>query len=267
MRDPDLTPRWHIVVRVLLFVVACALVLAVVAPITATFSGKVREMVTGVTAGAAAFVLTVLFATWDRIGLGSIGAAIKIRSPLRFAFGFVTGLALVAIWSALSAIAGHIRWTRVPGASARDCAIALAAYLALASREELAFRGYPLRRLEQCFGGSAAQVVVAILFALEHRIGGASWAEALVGAGTGSLLFGAAALATRGLAVPIGIHSAWNFGQWTLGLKGTPGIWKAAGVQAHAAVAYRTAMLIYAVVMFSATLAFTWWQRRSFGRT
>jgi hypothetical protein len=32
-----------------------------------------------------------------------------------------------------------------------------------------------------------------------------------------------AALATRGLAVPFGIHSAFNFAQWVMGQKETPG--------------------------------------------
>ena len=55
---------------------------------------------------------------------------------------------------------------------------------------------------------------------------GATWGNAILGAFTGSLLFGMAALAMRGLAVPIGLHTAWNFGQWTLGEKETSGLWR-----------------------------------------
>ncbi|HJP63657.1 MAG TPA: hypothetical protein VJ844_09460, partial [Mucilaginibacter sp.] len=45
-------------------------------------------------------------------------------------------------------------------------------------------------------------------------------------------LFGYAALKTKGLALPLGLHSAWNFGQWMLGFKGGPGIWQAVTVSA-----------------------------------
>ena len=33
-----------------------------------------------------------------------------------------------------------------------------------------------------------------------------------------------AALSTRGIAVPLGIHTAFNFGQWCMGLKETAGV-------------------------------------------
>lgn len=40
--------------------------------------------------------------------------------------------------------AGHVHWERTPENGAALAAITLIAYLALASREELAFHGYPL---------------------------------------------------------------------------------------------------------------------------
>lgn len=70
------------------------------------------------------------------------------------------------------------------------------------------------------------QWMVALVFAAEHRLGGSTWIHALLGAGVGSLLFGMASLATRGLALPIGLHAAWNFGQWVAGDKEFPGIWR-----------------------------------------
>jgi membrane protease YdiL (CAAX protease family) len=255
----DLISIWRVVARVLLFIVACALVLAFVAPIAGMVPERMRVIFTGVAAGTVALVLTVLFTRWDGVSLGSVGAALTPRSPIKLAFGFFVGLVLVAVWAALSATASHFRWDRTPGSNSLDSALALLGYMALACREELAFRGYPLRRLEQRFNGATAQVSVAALFALEHRLGGTSWSDTLLGIFMGSLLFGAAALATRGLAVPIGLHSAWNFGQWTLGLKGAPGIWHATGVQVDDQRAYWTAMATYVVVILLATFAFTWW--------
>ena len=72
------------------------------------------------------------------------------------------------------------------------------------------------------------------------------------------LLFGTAAIASRGLAVPIGLHAAWNFGSWTLGDKGGPGLWTP--VFSHppglaGAFAYVAAFVLW-------TVAFSFWSNR-----
>jgi membrane protease YdiL (CAAX protease family) len=139
---------------------------------------------------------------------------------------------------------------------------ALAAYLALSCREELAFRGYPLRRLDFLFGPYTAQLLVAFLFVVEHVAGGYNWINAVLGVATGSLLFGMAALATRGLAVPIGLHAAWNFGQWMIGGKEIPGLWRTTlplEIQAHLE---RVGMISYIIVMVLATFAFWYFYKR-----
>ena len=142
-------------------------------------------------------------------------------------------------------------------------AITLIAYLALASREELAFHGYPLRRLEQSFGIWGAQLIVALVFALEHMVGGWPWTRALFGAGVGSLLFGMAAIATRGLAVPIGLHAAWNFGQSMMGLNGEPALWRAVVDNGQEQHIEHVRTISYVAVMGSATLAFWFWHRKT----
>jgi hypothetical protein len=140
---------------------------------------------------------------------------------------------------------------------------ALTTYLALSWREELAFHGYPLRRLEQPFGPWVAQLIVAFVFAVEHVIGGVTWMHSIFGAAVGSLLFGMAALATRGLAVPIGIHAAWNFGQWTLGEKETSGLWQMVVPEGFRKQVERIGTISYVIVMATATLLFWWWYRRT----
>ena len=78
----------------------------------------------------------------------------------------------------------------------------------------------------------------------------------------GSLLFGMATIASRGLAVPIGLHTAWNFGEWTMGLKGSPGLWKPEGQRSSGA----SGMVSYGVVAGLGILAFWLWHRRSLKR-
>ena len=50
--------------------------------------------------------------------------------------------------------------------------ITLIAFLHLSFREELVFHGYPLRRFKTWFGLWGVQLIVASVFALEHRAPG-----------------------------------------------------------------------------------------------
>lgn len=154
------------------------------------------------------------------------GTTFRIQSFRHLLCGAMLGIALVAVQAFFLALIVHARWTRVPNTSTWSAVVPWIAYLSLACREELAFRGYPLRRMERFLGPLAAQLIVASVFSLEHVGGGSTWGNAFVGVFIGSLLFGMAALATRGLAVPIGLHAMWNFGQWILGEKELPGLWK-----------------------------------------
>lgn len=263
MHDTGTSRRWHVLSRVALFMLGCALMLAAAAPVVARVSGKWSQFLTGTLASIGAFALTALFVRWERLRLADVGAAINARSVARLTFGFLLGLLLVALWAAISAAAGTVRWVRAPGVGSPGLTTALVAYLALSCREELAFRGYPLRRLDRVFGLGVAQLVVAIAFAAEHRLGGSPWSQALLGPGAGSILFGMVAIATRGLAVGIGVHAAWNFGQWTLGLKGAPGLWQGVVKNGLQDSARRTGTMSYLVVMGAATLVFWFWHRRT----
>jgi membrane protease YdiL (CAAX protease family) len=135
----------------------------------------------------------------------------------------------------------------------------MVAYVALSTREELAFHGYPLRRLKSFFGLWGAQFIVAFIFALEHVAGGSTLWLALLGAGVGSLLFGMAAIATRGIALPIGLHAAWNIGDWMRGGKDWAGIWKPVLEEGFKDRAAFVGITSYVLVTCLATLTFWWW--------
>ena len=68
-----------------------------------------------------------------------------------------------------------------------------------------------------------------------------------------------AAIATRGLALPIGLHAAWNFGDWMRGGKGSMGFWKPVVEDSLKEWSAFAGMTSYVLVMCSATLAFWWW--------
>ena len=247
--------RWSTVGRVSLFFLICALLLILAGPLCSRFPRQFSQVVLGSTTTVATVVVTGLFLRWDKLRFSDVGAAPDSHSVVRMLIGFALGLLLAALQTCFVMLVGHVHWVRTPSVGLEPVSMALLAYVALASREELAFRGYPLRRLDDRFGVWSAQFIVASVFAIEHVAGGSTWANAILGAFAGSLLFGMAALATRGLAVPIGLHAAWNFGQWTLGEKETAGLWRPVVEQGYNLRVDHMGMLGYLLVFGSATLA------------
>jgi len=76
--------------------------------------------------------------------------------------------------------------------------------------EEVAFRGYPFRRLIEAIGPVAATVGMSFLFGIGHALNpGATWTSVLVTMLAG-LLLSVAWLRTHGLWLPWGLHFAWN---------------------------------------------------------
>jgi membrane protease YdiL (CAAX protease family) len=76
--------------------------------------------------------------------------------------------------------------------------------------EEVAFRGYPFRRLIEAIGPVAATIGMSLLFGLGHALNpGATWTGIFVTMLAG-LLFSVAWLRTHGLWLPWGLHFAWN---------------------------------------------------------
>lgn len=247
---------WSTVGRVLLFFLICALLLILAGPLCSRLPGQLSQVVLGSITTGATVIVTSLFLRWDKLRFSDVGAAPDRQSTIRMLVGFALGLLLVAVQTCFVMLAGHVQWVRTPSVGLASVGTALLVYVTLASREELAFRGYPLRRLDDRFGVLSAQVVVALVFAIEHVAGGATWTNAILGAFVGSLLFGMAALAMRGLAVPIGLHAAWNFGQWLLGEKETSGLWRPVVEQGYNLHVDHMGMLGYLLVFGSATVAF-----------
>ncbi len=101
---------------------------------------------------------------WDGLSLADVGAAPRGRSLARMALGFLVGLLLVMMQMGLVTLGGHLEWVRSSGVGVAPSLSALAAYLALACREELAFHGYPLAPDGTGLRSLGAQIFVAAIF-------------------------------------------------------------------------------------------------------
>ncbi|HYD51111.1 MAG TPA: type II CAAX endopeptidase family protein [Gemmatimonadaceae bacterium] len=223
----------------------------------------VRMLVAGLLVTLASIALTAALTRSEGGSLAAVGAGWSSGSVTRFSTGIAFGGAMVALLVALSRIAlGPISFARSPGATASTVLLMSATFIALSAGEELGFRGYPFQRLRDRYGVGTAQVVVALAFAAYHLLQGWPLVNALVGTTAGSVLFGMAVLASRGLAFPIGMHAAWNLGSWVLGTKGEAGYWRMdlAGQPSFVALT-----AVYLGVMVVSTAALWWWMRRAGG--
>jgi membrane protease YdiL (CAAX protease family) len=247
--------------RVLLFWLATMAILAATAP-AATHFGDGSVLSIGAIASLLTLGLTLLFVRWERKSLRDFGIHVTRRTPYLFSLGLLAGFALVAVHTAVTALFAPVHWAAAGHANPSQLVLASAGFLLLAMREELAFRGYPLRKLAADLGPWTAQLIIAALFAIEHWIGGASWTNALFGAGMGSLVFGTAALVTRGLAMPIGLHAAYNIADWARGGKGGDGLWRLAVAPGSEQTAQLISMTCYVAVTGIAMVALCVWGRQ-----
>jgi len=212
-----------------------------------------------------ALLLTFAFASVQRARRADLGIVPGRWSPLVLAAGLLCGCAIVVAQVAAVTWLLGLQIAPDPHASIAAAGWTLVTLLSLSAMEELGFRGYPLRRLIGPLGLWGAQIVVAIAFGLYHHFAyGLAWGPSMIGTTLGSLLFGMAAVMSRGLALPIGIHAGVNFGLWACANGGGTGLFRiseAAGpLDGWRSEAGNT---IYVVTFLLATMILWLWHRRS----
>ncbi|SFD89250.1 hypothetical protein SAMN05518672_103731 [Chitinophaga sp. CF118] len=254
--------RKSTILRVLLFCAICALILTIT-------SGSVKDLPSDwnqhllliITIGIT-FGLTILFTKWDKRPLKSVGVVANNMTFRKLAIGFGIGILMTLLQPAFVLLSGHYKIILSPSINAYTIIFYLTLYILAAIREELAFRGYPLFTLNNSLGLWPAQLIILVIFSLEHVAGGMRWMDAFLGAGTGALLFGLAALKTNGIALPIGLHAAWNFGQWCLGFKKETGILHGITEQGFENAVERNGWISYLLIMVIALLVFHFYSPR-----
>ncbi len=100
------------------------------------------------------------------------------------------------------------------------------AFVPLAFMEEVAFRSYPLLKLNEAFGFRITQIILAILFAVYHMLMMWNPQTAILGPGIWALAYALTAVIYKGIAVPTGLHFGLNFIQSLIGgQEGIEPIW------------------------------------------
>ena len=248
--------QWRKAWHALLFWLGTMALLVVVSIASHELPLPWQVVINGAGGAVLAWGLSRLFLRWDRLAPTDARLVPYARSLARLLCGLVAGAALACLFVGLLWLSGLVEFRPATSPDvASSLALVAAGFLLLATREEIAFRGYLLHTLETGFGRWPALLAMAVLFAIEHALSGGSLANVVLGAVPGALVFGMAALASRSLAFPIGLHGAWNMVDWATGGKGGAGLWQrvvATGAEDHVQAA---ALLLYVVVMGLALIA------------
>lgn len=243
-------------IRAVLFCLLCAIALAAFSPVTKTFSTDWKEHILLILAIIVTYGLVILFTRWEKLPLQDIGVVAGKTTFKKVITGFGIGILMTSLQPAFVLLSGHYKVTPASHISFNTIFFYLMLYILVALREELAFRSYPLFSLHYRFGLWPSQLIILVIFMLEHVAGGMTWIQAFTGAGLGALLFGFAAIKTKGIALPFGLHTAWNFGQWFFGFKKETGILQGVAEKGFENIAERNAWISYLIVMIVAIVVF-----------
>lgn len=151
--------------------------------------------------------VVLLGGSWTDAGLA------PARAPAQFVGGVLGGVLLMSCIVGGLWLAGWYEPRELLRPNASRVAAALLAWTLVAVAEELVFRGMITRRIAMVWGAPAALVGGAFAFGFAHAGAVDSAVGVLVVGASGSLLFGAAWLATGSLWAPLGLHLGWNLAQ------------------------------------------------------
>ncbi|MBO9202113.1 MULTISPECIES: CPBP family intramembrane glutamic endopeptidase [Niastella] len=175
----------------------------------------------------ATFYLIRIFLKSEKRTYKDIELVWNRNTPVKFLLGVLIGTAIFALVLLVLINFTGLQLTRnANGVNWQVWFTSLLIIIPFAFIEELAFRSYTLLKLDKAYGLFWAQIGVAISFALYHIAGGWNWQVAFYGPGAWAFVFGLAAILSRGIAVPTGIHVALNFLQVVAGMKpGNASLW------------------------------------------
>ena len=150
---------------------------------------------------------------------------LNARGLKLFAWGLFLGVVSFAVHVLIiTRLTGPIAFELNPAVGVFTVLIFFLRFVATSWMEELGFRGYALQRLIPAFGVWFAVILSAVVFGLSHLLYGWDFQTILLGVIPPGMLWGMSAVVTRGIAMPIGLHAAWNFSAWTSGTRKETGL-------------------------------------------
>lgn len=169
----------------------------------------------------AAFSATVLFLKFDRKRFSDIGLTLQRKTITKFFTGVVVGIGIMGLLATSVIYFTNVGIVANPKSNFLNFLLMTLPLIPLAFMEELGFRAYPLEILKDKVGIRLSIIITSILFALYHIVNGWTIASSFYGPGVWGLVFGLAAIYSKGIAMPTGIHYAINLTTSAFGAKNT----------------------------------------------
>lgn len=206
------------------------LFLVLLIPVTsqsgATFSADVHEFTYGIFGTAIALLVTWIFIKSEKKSFVEYNLVWKTNTILKFLRGLAIGIASYTLITLILIVFAELKIQKNPETINPWIWFSYLAILPASIMEEIAFRSYPFLKLNKSFGLRLTQLVVLIAFALEHVVLGWNFLGAFLGPGIWAVIFGIAAISSKGIALPTGIHVGLNLVQSIIGgSRGVESFW------------------------------------------
>jgi uncharacterized protein len=214
---------------------------------------RFERLAHGIIGTLAAILTTVLFLRLDKKRFSDIGLIVERTTIIKFIAGIIAGVVIMSVLAMGVIYFSNLTVQVNPGTNVWYFFLMTSPLILLAFMEELGFRAYPLQILKDKIGIRTSVIITSLLFALYHIVNGWSIASIFLGPAVWGLVFGLAAIYSRGIAMPTGIHYAANLTTSALGAKNTVvSIWTVNQANTSATKYQRTdwSMILPALALF-----------------
>lgn len=180
----------------------------------------------GIIGTVTALLTTALFLKIDKKTFSDIGLTFERKTILRFFIGVAAGIVIMGLMVMSVLYFSGMTVQVNPNSNGLHFLLSTLPLIILALFEELGFRAYPLEILKDKVGIRLSIIIISILFAVYHIANGWTVAMSFYGPGIWGLFFGIAAIYSKGIAMPTGLHYAANLTTSAFGAPNNPlSIW------------------------------------------
>lgn len=232
------------------------------------FPSTYDMLIYGVLGTLGGLLIAWVFLKIEKKSFASIGLMWERKTLSRFLSGFLIGT-LIFIGILLTLLSfSELTMHYHPDPFDLRFLFAYLPIFPLALMEEIGFRSYPQIRIKNAYGVWISQFVIAVSFGAYHILNGWSLYVSLTGPFVWAFVFGLAALYSRGIAMPTGIHFALNVLQNAVGLKGNGGaFWKldypSGTPQVLMERTDKIALLLHVTILLSALVCTAWYIKKT----
>lgn len=203
-------PKAKSLVSVIAFMVFFVLLYIGLSNLKALFVQVDARLLQGIFGLVAGLLASIVFLKLGKTSLSGIGLLPGKHTLRNFGLGFAGGILLMGLLAFISIKISGFTIELNYEASLSKFLLASVPILLLALMEEVACRGYPIAVLLKSFGVRTTVFFTSILFICLHLAYGWPVADSITGPGIMGIIFGLSAIASRGIAMPTGLHFGMN---------------------------------------------------------